>query len=144
MADVFEPEVRSYVMSKIRKTDTKPEMAVRKHLFKSGFRYRIHYRKLPGNPDIVMPKYNLAIFVNGCFWHAHEGCKYNKMPKSNRDYWVPKIKRNVERDKKNNKELYQFGWHILTVWECEIETEKRENTFNRLTNKINQIINKPK
>jgi len=132
MSDVFEPEVRSYVMSRIRKTDTKPELAVRKHLFRNRFRYRIHYRKLPGNPDIVLPKYKVVVFVNGCFWHAHKGCKYNKLPKSNRGYWVPKIEKNVERDKKNKKELKQLGWLVLTVWECEVEKLNFKKTMSNL------------
>lgn len=140
MADVFEPEVRSYIMSRIRKTDTKPEIAVRKHLFKNGFRYRIHYRKLLGNPDIVLPKYKLVIFVNGCFWHAHAGCKYNKLPKSNKDYWIPKIKRNVERDKKNKKELNILGWRVMTIWECETEKVNFEKIMCNLIKGIQEHV----
>lgn len=96
---------RSYTMSLIRKTDTKPEIQVRKFLFKEGFRYRLYNKKLPGNPDIVLPKYKAIIFVNGCFWHAHEGCRLNRMPKSRIEYWVPKILGNVERDKLNTQAL---------------------------------------
>ena len=139
MPDVFKPEIRSYVMSRIRKTDTKPEVAVRKYLFNRGFRYKIHYRKLPGIPDIVLPKYKVVIFVNGCFWHAHRGCKYNKPPKSNKDYWIPKIERNVERDKKYKKEITKLGWKVLTVWECEIEKLHCEETLNNLIKLIKKI-----
>lgn len=139
MPDVFKPEIRSYVMSRIRKTDTKPEVAVRKFLFNHGFRYRVHYRKLPGIPDIVLPKYKVVIFVNGCFWHAHEGCKYNKPPKSNKNYWIPKIERNVERDKKYKKEITKLGWKVLTVWECEIGKLHCEETLSNLIKLIKKI-----
>lgn len=136
MADVFKPEVRSYTMSKIRKTNTKPEIVVRSFLFKNGFRFRIHVRKLPGNPDIVLPKYKTIIFVNGCFWHAHKGCKLNRMPKSNKEYWIPKIERNAARDLINKKELKKIGWRIITIWECELKNSKREKTLLRLLKSI--------
>src|SRR3989338_4814443 len=110
---------RSYTMSQIKKTNTKPELRLRSYLFKNGFRFRLYNKRLPGNPDIVLPKYKTIIFVNGCFWHAHKNCKYNKMPKSNTTYWVPKILRNVERDCSNKKELKKLGWNVLTIWECE-------------------------
>ena len=111
---------RSHIMAKIRKTDTKPELIVRQFLFKCGFRYRLHAKKLPENPDIVLSKYKTAIFVNGCFWHAHEGCKLNRMPKSRQEYWVPKINGNVKRDIVNHKQLDDLGWRVLVVWECEL------------------------
>lgn len=136
MADVFEPKVRSYIMSKIRKTDTKPELAVRKHLFNRGFRYRLYDKGLPGSPDIVLPKYKTVIFVNGCFWHAHKGCKHNKPPKTNQDYWIPKIERTVERDKRNQKEISELGWKVIIVWECEIEKPNFDNTMNELIKEI--------
>lgn len=127
-------KTRSYIMSKIRKTNTKPEITVRRFLFNEGFRFRIHVKELVGNPDIVLPKYKKIIFVNGCFWHAHEGCRYNKPPKSRQDYWIPKIMRTVERDKRNKTELEKLGWDIITVWECELDKPKHEATLKKLSN----------
>ena len=125
-------------MSQIKKTNTKPELRLRSYLFKNGFRFRLYNKRLPGNPDIVLPKYKTIIFVNGCFWHAHKNCKYNKMPKSNTTYWVPKILRNVERDCSNKKELKKLGWNVLTIWECEAENKKLEKTTERTIDKINK------
>ena len=125
-------------MSQIKKTNTKPELRLRSYLFKNGFRFRLYNKRLPGNPDIVLPKYKTIIFVNGCFWHAHKNCKYNKMPKSNTTYWVPKILRNVERDWSNKKELKKLGWNVLTIWECEAENKKLEKTMERTIDKINK------
>ncbi len=125
---------RSYTMSRIRKTNTKPELLVRRYLFKNGFRYRLYNKNLPGNPDIVLPKYKTIIFVNGCFWHAHTDCKHNKMPKSREEYWVPKIMKNVERDKENKIKLEKIGWRIITVWECKLEKGKRYMTLNSINN----------
>ena len=117
--DTISPERRSEVMSRIRGKDTKPEMLVRRHLHAIGFRYRLHDSKLPGHPDIVLPKWNTVIFVNGCFWHRHEGCKLASTPKSNVEYWESKFRRNVERDKKEREELEKAGWRVIVVWECE-------------------------
>ena len=136
MEDKFTKEKRSEIMSKIRKTDTKPELLVRKYLFKRGLRYRIHNKKLIGNPDIVLPKYGSIVFINGCFWHAHEGCKLNRMPKSNIDYWIPKILKTVERDKMNIKQLKENGWKVITIWECELSMKAKEETLNKLYYKI--------
>lgn len=136
MKDKFSKEKRSEIMSKIKKANTKPEMIVRKFLFSQGLRYRIHNKKLIGNPDIVLPKYKTIVFVNGCFWHAHNNCKLNRMPKSNTDYWIPKILRNVERDETNRVELEKLGWNVITVWECELGVKKREDTLIELYNKI--------
>jgi DNA mismatch endonuclease, patch repair protein len=136
MTDVFEPEARSYIMSKIKKTDTKPEIKVRKYLFKNGFRFRLHDKHIMGNPDIVLKKYKTVIFVNGCFWHAHKGCKLNKPPKSNLNYWLPKIKKNVERDKNNQIVLTVQGWKVLTVWECELESRSLDVTLENLVKKL--------
>jgi DNA mismatch endonuclease (patch repair protein) len=136
MRDVFSKKKRSEVMSKIRKTNTKPELLVRSFLFKNGLRFRTYSKKLIGNPDIVLPKFKTIIFVNGCFWHAHKNCKYNKPPKSNTDYWIPKILRNSERDKRNKKELKQLGWKVLTIWECELEKTKQEKILTKLLNKL--------
>lgn len=126
-------------MRKIRKTNTKPEITTRKYLFGKGLRFRIHNKKLPGNPDIVLSKYKVVVFVNGCFWHAHNSCKLNRMPKSNTSYWIPKILRNVARDKKNTKELESLGWKVLTVWECELHSDKKDNTLLNLYKKITAI-----
>lgn len=128
-------------MSKIRKTNTKPELLVRKFLFGKGLRYRIHNKKLIGNPDIVLSKFKTVVFVNGCFWHAHENCKLNRMPKSNTDYWIPKILGNVERDKKNQEQLKQLGWNVLTIWECELSNQKIDQTLMNLYTNIIESVN---
>lgn len=120
MTDVHTPEQRSYNMSRIRSKNTTPEELVRKYLFSQGFRYRKNDARLPGKPDIVLPKYKTVIFVNGCFWHAHEGCKYFVWPKNNADFWKKKIESNVARDMKNCQLLENLGWKILVVWECEL------------------------
>ena len=119
-------------MSMIRSKNTKPEELVRKYLFSQGFRYRKNVRKLPGCPDIVLPKYKTVIFVNGCFWHGHKGCKYFVWPKSNAEYWYKKIENNVNRDIKNIKLLQEQGWIVLTVWECELKKERAESTLKKL------------
>ena len=108
-------------MAAIKGKDTKPEMIVRKYLFSRGLRFRVQVRKLPGNPDIVLPKYKTVIFVNGCFWHGHEGCRYFRLPKSNVEFWKEKIERNVARDVRNEAELKALGWRVVRVWECEIK-----------------------
>ena len=123
MSDVYSAKIRSSVMSKIRSKDTKPERAVRSALFQLGYRFRLHRTGLPGTPDIVLPKYRAAIFVHGCFWHQHPGCKLAKHPKSHQEYWNPKLDRNVERDLRNIKELNQLGWRTLIVWECQVSNK---------------------
>lgn len=142
MNDAFSKKKRSEIMSKIRKTNSKPEMLVRKFLFKNGFRFRIHSKKLLGNPDIVLPKYKTIVFVNGCFWHAHKNCKYNRMPKTNTAYWIPKIQGNVKRDKKNHKYLRKEGWNVLTVWECDLEKSKQTRTLNNLQLNLTKFVDK--
>ena len=124
-------------MSHIRSINSKPEEIVRKYLFSQGFRYRKNVKKLPGCPDIVLPKYRTVIFVNGCFWHRHD-CSRFVWPSSNQDYWRPKILRNVERDKKNTEELKALGWNVITVWECELKRAVREENLNLLITKIQQ------
>jgi DNA mismatch endonuclease, patch repair protein len=119
MADVFTREQRSRIMSRIHGTNTKPEMAVRKRLYSMGYRYRLHYSKLPGKPDIVLPKHKKAIFVHGCFWHAHKDCKRSKPPSSNVEFWHAKIGQTVERDRRSVEALVELGWQVLTVWSCE-------------------------
>lgn len=140
MADVHTPEIRSYNMSKIKGKDTKPEEMVRKYLFSKGFRYRKNVRTLPGSPDIVLPKYKTCIFVNGCFWHKHEGCKYFVWPKSNAEFWKDKIEKNVFRDTKNYSELKSLGWNILIVWECELKKDLFEKTMLTLTKDIKKHL----
>ena len=122
-------------MSRIRSTNSKPEEIVRKYLFSKGFRYRKNVNKLPGCPDIVLPKYKTVIFVNGCFWHKHD-CPRFIWPSSNQDYWIPKIQRNIERDRLNAAELQKKGWHIITVWECELKKKNRELRLERLLSEI--------
>jgi len=123
VADVHTPEQRSYNMSRIRGKDTKPEELVRKYLFSQGFRYRKNDVRLPGKPDIVLPKYKTVIFVNGCFWHAHEGCRYFVWPKNNADFWKKKIESNIQRDDRNYQLLERQGWKIIIVWECELKKD---------------------
>lgn len=137
MADVMTSEQRSRCMAAIKGKDTKPEMIVRKYLFSRGLRFRVQVRKLPGNPDIVLPKYKTVIFVNGCFWHGHEGCKYFRLPKSNVGFWKEKIERNVARDFRNEAELKALGWRVIRVWECEIKTvAPREEYLKHLYDRI--------
>ena len=135
MADNHSKEVRSRNMSHIRSTNSKPEEIVRKYLFSEGFRYRKNLRNLPGCPDIVLPKYNTVIFVNGCFWHKHN-CGRFVWPSSNVEYWIPKINRNVERDVENHKKLIDMGWKVLIVWECELKKNVREKRLEKLCDEI--------
>ncbi len=136
MADVHSAKVRSYNMSQIRGKGTKPEELVRKYLFAQGFRYRKNDSRLPGKPDIVLPKYRTVIFVNGCFWHKHEGCKYFVWPKNNAAFWHEKILSNMERDQRNYERLQQMGWNIIVVWECELKKEVRSETLNKIVKAI--------
>lgn len=138
MADVMTSEQRSRCMAAIKGKDTKPEMIVRKYLFSRGLRFRVQVRKLPGTPDIVLPKYKTVIFVNGCFWHGHEGCKYFRMPKSNVDFWQIKIARNIERDAETEAELMRLGWKVIRIWECEIKAVT--GCMDRLEKLYNSII----
>jgi DNA mismatch endonuclease (patch repair protein) len=113
---------RSQLMSKIRKTDTKPELAVRRFVSAMGHRYRLHSNAVLGRPDLVFGPARKIIFVHGCFWHQHKGCRLAKKPQSRREYWLPKLQQNVERDARNESALRKAGWQILTVWECEVES----------------------
>ena len=123
MADVFTPEERSRVMRSVRSRDTAPELRVRRWLHAHGFRFRLHRDDLPGKPDIVLPRYATAVFVHGCFWHGHAGCKPAELPASNREYWERKIGRNMARDRRNLRGLRALGWRALVVWECRIRDE---------------------
>lgn len=136
MADVHSKETRSYNMSQIKGKNTKPELLVRRYLFSNGFRYRLHDLKLPGKPDIILPKYKTIIFVNGCFWHGHEGCKYFVIPKSRTEWWTKKIYKTKENEKKNKMVLRQMGWNIITIWECHLKKENIEKTLKQLSNKL--------
>lgn len=137
MADVKTPEQRSRNMAAIKGKDTKPEIIVRKYLFSRGLRFRVQVKKLPGNPDIVLPKYKTVIFVNGCLWHGHEGCKYFRLPKSNVEFWKEKIERNIERDRESMQALLDLGWKVIRVWECELRNKaNREVTLNKIYNSI--------
>lgn len=136
MADVHDKQTRSYNMSQIKGKDTKPEILVRKFLFANGFRFRLHDKKLSGKPDIVLPKYKSAIFVHGCFWHGHEGCKYFVVPKTKTKWWLDKINRNKQHDLENFSELWQQGWKVFTIFECELKKDSVNKTFSRLLNKL--------
>ncbi len=125
MADTLSPQQRSDVMRRVQSKDTTPELAVRNVLHKQGFRYRLHQTKLPGKPDLVLPKHKMAVFVHGCLWHWH-GCKRSRMPGSNVDYWTKKIARNVERDKSHLAALRDAGWRTAIIWECSIEAGLEE------------------
>ena len=122
-------------MSHIRSTNSKPEEKVRKYLFSKGFRYRKNDKRLPGKPDIVLPRYKTVIFVNGCFWHKHD-CPRFVWPSSNENYWIPKIQKNVERDLKNLDVLTGLGWNVLVVWECQLKKKSFEETMNMLVDQI--------
>lgn len=126
-------------MASIHSTNTKPEVLVRKYLWRNGFRYRKNNARLPGHPDIVLRKYRTCIFVNGCFWHGHEDCKFFKMPKTHTDFWAKKINRNRERDKEEQKKLAEMEWHVIVVWECQLKPDKREKTLESLAYTLNHI-----
>lgn len=130
--DVHDKKTRSYNMSCIKGKNTKPEEIVRKALFAKGFRYRKNDRRLPGTPDIVLPKYRTVIFVNGCFWHGHTGCKYYVVPKTNTEFWLNKINSNIDRDEKKASQLKKLGWRIITVWECELKKSALNDTIKRI------------
>ncbi len=127
-------------MSRIKGKNTKPEMLVRKFLHAHGFRYRLHVKDLPGKPDIVLPKYKTMIFVHGCFWHGHEGCKYYVVPKTKTEWWLNKINGNIANDDKAAKALNAAGWKIVTLWECELKPKTYEHTLQKLSQNL-QLLN---
>jgi DNA mismatch endonuclease (patch repair protein) len=131
MGDVHEPEVRSYNMSRVKGKNTKPELKVRSALHSRGLRFNLNGRSkgglLPGKPDLVLPKYRTVIFVHGCFWHAHEDCKYFKFPETRRDFWKKKLMSNRRRDQQNVIDLKEGGWRVLVIWTCELKTSEKEN-----------------
>lgn len=126
MADSLSKERRSWNMSRIKGKDTRIEVQVRSYLFSKGYRFRKNDKRYPGKPDIVLPKYNLVIFINGCFWHHHEGCSKATIPKTRTDFWLEKFEKNVKNDKKNIDLLTQMGWRVLVLWECELEKHFEE------------------
>jgi DNA mismatch endonuclease (patch repair protein) len=140
MSDIHDTETRSYNMSRIRSKDTKPEILVRKYLFSKGLRYRLHSTKYPGKPDILLPKYKTAIFVHGCFWHGHEGCKYFVVPQTRKSFWADKIEKNKARDKKNIIEIKKKGWNVIIVYECELRSDKKQKTFVKVLNKVKNTV----
>ena len=123
-------------MSHVRGKDIKPEVMVRQFLFAQGFRYRLYRKDLPGKPDIVLPKYRTVIFINGCFWHGHTGCKYATIPEANHDFWLAKISGNIERDKSNYAKLFELGWKVIEIWQCELKPKFREQTLNNLLTEL--------
>ncbi len=125
-------------MAKIRGKNTKPELLVRRFLFSKGYRYRIHVKHLPGTPDIVLPKYNVVIFVHGCFWHGH--AVDGRLPHSNLEFWASKIKHNKERDFKNTQKLLSMGWKVITIWECQLKPHEKESTLLALDNLLNKLF----
>lgn len=136
MADVHNKKTRSYNMSQIKASNTKPELLVRKFLHAQGYRYKLHDKTLPGKPDIVLPKYKTVIFVHGCFWHGHVNCKYFKIPKTRTQWWLDKINTNKVNDAKAVKALKKEGWKVITVWECSLKPNKAEKTLFTLLMKI--------
>lgn len=123
-------------MSHVRGKDTKPEVMVRQFLFAQGFRYRLYRKDLPGKPDIVLPKHKTVIFINGCFWHGHSGCKYATIPEANHDFWLAKISGNIERDKSNHAKLFELGWKVIEIWQCKLKPKFREQTLNNLLTEL--------
>ncbi|GAE16640.1 very short patch repair endonuclease [Bacteroides pyogenes] len=136
MTDIFSKDKRSDIMSKISNKNTKPEILVRKYLFANGFRFRVNDKRFPGKPDILLPKYKTAIFVNGCFWHGHKNCKAATLPSSNTDYWANKIASNIERDKKAQIQLEQMGYRVFIIWQCQLKAKERECTLSNLAEKL--------
>jgi len=142
MVDVLSKEQRHRCMSHIRYRNTKPEILVRKYLFAHGFRYRKNVKTLPGTPDIVLPKYKTVVFVNGCFWHGHIGCKYAHLPETNAEFWKQKIEANQERDIQEQCQLRESGWNVIQIWQCELKPKNRIQTLQRLANTLNMFNKK--
>ena len=141
--DNHDKKTRSYNMSMIRSKNTKPEELVRRYLFSHGYRYRKNVSTLPGKPDIVLPKYKTCIFVNGCFWHKHEGCRYFVWPKNNAEFWKKKITGNVERDLRQQNELRLLGWNVVVIWECELKKDRFNETMASVTDNLRNNMTIP-
>ena len=139
MTDVHSREIRSYNMSRIRSKDTKPEMLVRKFLFAQGYRYRLHEKRLPGRPDLVLPKYKTVILINGCFWHGHTACKYFVLPKTRPEWWLSKILTNRTRDSDSEHLLKELGWKVIIIWECQLKKGFLEDTMERCVVELKNI-----
>ncbi len=137
MVDVFSEEKRSWVMSRVKGRDTKPELLVRSMVHRMGYRFRLHRRDLPGCPDIVLPRHKKVIFVHGCFWHSHRNCARAARPASNREFWDDKLDATVERDKRRVRELRRMGWQVLVVWQCELKDS------GKLKRKLDRFLSKP-
>jgi DNA mismatch endonuclease (patch repair protein) len=140
MADTFTKAERSDIMRKVKSVNTSPEYIIRKHLHKLGFRFRLHQKKLPGSPDIVLPKYRTVINVNGCFWHGHENCKRSTLPEANHLYWEMKIQRNKLRDQENIRKLSEIGWNVINIFECELTKSRIQFTFKEILETLSTII----
>lgn len=138
--DRLSREKRSWNMSRIKSKDTKIEIMARKYLFAKGFRYRKNDKRFPGKPDIVLPKYKTAIFINGCFWHMHCGCKYGRLPKSNVDYWKEKLEKNVENDSSHIQQIKDMGWNVIIIWECELKKDF-EGTMSGIIEQLKNAYN---
>lgn len=138
--DRLSKEQRHRCMAAIRSSDTKPEMVVRRYLFSRGYRYRLNHPRLPGHPDIVLRKYRTVVFVNGCFWHGHEGCARSRLPKTNAAYWKTKIEHNVQRDREERQALASMGWHCITIWECQLKPAVRAATLASLDYTLSRIF----
>lgn len=136
MTDVHDSKTRSYNMSQIKSKNTKPEIFVRKYLHSKGLRFRLHNNKLPGKPDLTLPKYHTVIFVNGCFWHGHNGCKYFTLPKTRTEWWRTKIENTAKRDEIEKEQLTADGWNIIIVWECELKREQKISTLDLVVEQI--------
>lgn len=139
--DIFSVEKRSEVMSRVKSKNTRIEIQVRSALHRMGYRFRMHRKELPGIPDIVLPKYNTAIFVHGCFWHQHSSCKKATYPKQNPNFWKEKLSRNIEHDKQVEKDLKHLGWNVLTIWECEIKSKDFSNKIAVISRQISSGVN---
>ena len=140
MADKLSPQQRHYCMSRIRGKATKPELQVRQWLWSHGYRYRLNVKRVPGKPDIILRKYRTAIFINGCFWHGHEDCDKYSLPRTNTDFWMDKITRNRERDQRNYKDLYDAGWHVIVIWECQLKKKNIEATMRGVEHVLNKNL----
>ena len=140
MTDTMTPEQRHRCMSHIRSKATMPEMKVRRWLWSHGYRYRLNVKSVPGKPDIVLRAYRTAIFVNGCFWHGHDGCRYYTVPRTNTEFWVNKVSRNKQRDARVQQQLAAMGWHTITIWECELKPKNREKTLESLVFTLHRIF----
>ncbi|MCP4131007.1 MAG: DNA mismatch endonuclease Vsr [bacterium] len=135
--DIYSATKRSEIMSKISGKDTKPELIVRKYLFSKGFRFRLNDKRYPGKPDIILPMYKTAIFVHGCFWHGHEGCKASRLPQTRKEFWEKKINDTKVRDKRNIRELKEQDWKVLIIWQCKIKNKKdRESYLEEIVRQI--------